>query len=122
MEISKTGALAFVDTFTGPGGQIWMWSNDSTTEAEYWNTFVALHTIARALEMGALPKEKTTLWLETFLERWGRQGWFSAYFDDMDWAIEALVKTADVVPGNNQTAGALQLLSAMVLNAWDDSC
>lgn len=123
--VSRTGVTSFVSTFApSPLSTFLEWSNDTTTDAQYWNTFVALHALARALELGVAPSGAAAF-LESFVEWWAERGWFSAYFDDMDWAIEALVRTSNVLTdgaAKNKTADALKLLAALVESAWDDTC
>ena len=76
------------------------WSN-STNSASYWNTFVALNLVADAYSLHLVEEKFFEDFVSAFYETFMEQGWGSGYYDDEDWAIEALVKTKALL--KNQT-------------------
>lgn len=122
---AKVAMKSFWDTFVNAEeGFFYLWSN-KTTPAFYWNSFVALSLLSDARGVGVLDIDHHEAFVASFSQTMSNQGWMSVFFDDMDWAIEALLKTSTLV--SNKTLSlelqqVSQLLGKIVQSAWDTTC
>lgn len=121
---AKRGVDSFEKLFMNEGF-FSRWSNSSYPTASYWNTFVALDLVFDAYSLGLMNQSFFDVFIENFYHTMNNQGWGSMYYDDLDWAIEALAKGMSLVKNSTITSTfskVLQALSASVSNAWDESC
>jgi hypothetical protein len=123
LEFATTSVRHFVARFVRNGTfNSVAWVDFSAT---YWNTFVSLSLLADATEVGVMTVEDLESFVSQLVLQFDGSGWQSNYFDDMDWAIEALVKTAAQVRSASLQATLLNRavrLSLVVEKAWDTTC
>ena len=123
---SSVGVQAFVKKFANiKQGGFNMWSNTTTDSASYWNTFVALDAVFDAYSMGFLEEKFFQDFVSSLFETYMFQGWGSGYYDDEDWAIEALTKARGLVKNETVLSTLQQVLQGLavhVRSGWDDSC
>lgn len=75
--------------------------------------------------MGVFAEAKLTSFLQDLVSVYDNNGWTSQYYDDMDWAIEALVNSAKQTTNTSLSALLLnraESLQEIVQGAHDTDC
>ncbi len=81
--------------------------------------------LAHATEVGLMARADFEQFVSSLAAGFGGTGWQSAYYDDMDWAIEALVSSSALVSNatlRSVLVAAAQELDQVVSGARDQSC
>jgi predicted alpha-1,6-mannanase (GH76 family) len=120
-KLSRAGIDAFVERFyVAQSGVFAAWSNDSKV-VSYWNQFVALHCMATGWEATNTRDDDL---LNAFVASYDAQGWLSHYYDDMDWAVEALARANGIASESTRPKlqAAATTLGLLISNARDDTC
>ncbi len=115
---------SFVGRFVQQNGSFSSASN-SSHPASYWNSFVALSMMAHATQRGLMRRDDFEQFLVALAVSYNTQGWASAFYDDMDWAVEAVVVAASVVRSpalREALTGTAVWLAAQVEGAKDKTC
>lgn len=124
--LSVAATSRFVERFVwGSEGRFWDWSNRSAADSGGWNAYMAIHAVADASTF-------RRPWLVSFMRNvsafYAQQGgWTTEFYDDGNWAVEALVRVASSLPAEekdlrDQLLQSAEAVANYTAAAWDTTC